>query len=109
MAALGADETARKAAQITYYLAVRKGARADCIAYDFVFLGSIIYYLSNVQINPFRSFRFKVQIFGQSALAGGGGGGAKEIFHRGSKPLSAVLKHIFTCPRSCRMGCTRAI
>jgi hypothetical protein len=88
MAALGADETTRKAAQITNYLAFRKGAWADYIAYVFVFVGSIIYYLSNVQINPFipssshsaterRSFRFKAQIFGQSALAGGGGGTKK--------------------------------
>ena len=41
MAALGADETARKAAQITNYLAVRKGARTDYFAYVFVFPGSI--------------------------------------------------------------------
>ena len=31
-----------------------EGARADYIAYVFVFLASVIYYLSNVQINPFR-------------------------------------------------------
>jgi len=61
-----------------------KGARVDYIAYVFVFLGCIMYYLSNVQINPFRpssshsaterqSFLFKIQIFDQSALDGGGG------------------------------------
>jgi len=49
MAALGADETARKAAQITNYLAFRKGAWANYIAHVFVFLSSIIYYFLFVE------------------------------------------------------------
>jgi hypothetical protein len=53
--AFGADETARKAAQITNYLAVRKGPGPIMLyEYVFVFLGSIIYYLLNIQINLFR-------------------------------------------------------
>jgi hypothetical protein len=91
----------------TYYRnpVFQKGARLCCVC---CCLSQQYNYLSTVQINSFspnpshsatasQSFRFTVQIFSRSGLAGlRGRGGGEMFFYRGPDALSAAMQpHCF--------------